>query len=334
MNTSQWIEKIIASKKRFAMPIMTHPGIELLGKSVLDAVTDGEVHFNAIAILNREFPESVACTSIMDLTVEAEAFGAELHMSDNEIPTVVGHPLTCYDEVRELQIPSLDVARIPQFLKADSLGATKLDKPFFAGCTGPYSLAGRLFGMTEILMAIYTEPQTVSMLLEKCTDFLINYCKAIKSTGVAGVIIAEPAAGLLSNEDCLQYSSVYVNQIVKAVQDDSFMVVLHNCGNTGHCTSAMLASGARGLHFGNKVNMKDVLDACPQDVLIMGNLDPVSVLKIASDNEVFSQTMQLLDETSSYPNFALSTGCDTPPEIPFDNIKAFYKALETYNEAI
>ena len=80
--------------------------------------------------------------------------------------------------------------------------------------------------------------------------------------------------------------------------------------------------------------MKDVLDACPQDVLIMGNLDPVSVLKIASDNEVFSQTMQLLDETSSYPNFVLSTGCDTPPEIPFDNIKAFYKALETYNEAI
>ena len=30
---------------------------------------------------------------------------------------------------------------------------------------------------------------------------------ALKATGVNGVIMAEPAAGLLSNEDCLQYSS-------------------------------------------------------------------------------------------------------------------------------
>ena len=29
-----------------------------------------------------------------------------------------------------------------------------------------------------------------------------------------------------------------VRRIVDAVQDDSFMVVLHNCGNTGHCTDA------------------------------------------------------------------------------------------------
>ena len=44
MNISKWIEDIITSDKSLSMPIMTHPGIELLGKKVLDAVTDGEVH--------------------------------------------------------------------------------------------------------------------------------------------------------------------------------------------------------------------------------------------------------------------------------------------------
>ena len=38
MNISKWIEDIITSDKSLSMPIMTHPGIELLGKKVLDAV--------------------------------------------------------------------------------------------------------------------------------------------------------------------------------------------------------------------------------------------------------------------------------------------------------
>lgn len=56
MNISKWIEDIITSDKSLSMPIMTHPGIELLGKKVLDVVTDGEVHFQAIHALNERFP--------------------------------------------------------------------------------------------------------------------------------------------------------------------------------------------------------------------------------------------------------------------------------------
>ncbi len=331
MNISKWIESIIKSDKCFSMPIMTHPGIELLGKRVLDAVTDGEIHYQAIRILNEKYPQAMACTAIMDLTVEAEAFGAQLSMSDNEVPTVTGRLLTCYDDIEALQIPTLEVARVPQYLKANSLAAIGIEKPVFAGCIGPYSLAGRLFDMTEIMMAIYTEPQTAILLLEKCTAFLVNYCRAIKATGVAGVIMAEPAAGLLSDADCSQYSSLYVKQIIEAVQDDSFAVILHNCGNTGHCTSAILATGAKGYHFGNKADMVEALKVCPTDVLVMGNLDPVELFKMASAEEVSHQTEELLNRAASYSNFIISSGCDTPPEIPFANIEAFYQTVESYN---
>ena len=62
----------MASEKRIALPIMTHPGIEYIGKTVREAVTDGEVHFAATKALAERFP-SAASTVIMDLTVEAEA---------------------------------------------------------------------------------------------------------------------------------------------------------------------------------------------------------------------------------------------------------------------
>ena len=34
--------------KRYAIPIMTHPGIELIEKTVKAAVTDGQTHADAI----------------------------------------------------------------------------------------------------------------------------------------------------------------------------------------------------------------------------------------------------------------------------------------------
>ena len=50
MELSLYIKDKLVSGKRVAIPIMTHPGIELLGKQVSDAVTNGEIHYHAIHI--------------------------------------------------------------------------------------------------------------------------------------------------------------------------------------------------------------------------------------------------------------------------------------------
>lgn len=311
---------------------MTHPGIELCGSTVFKAVTEGQAHADAILALNDKFPAD-AVTAIMDLTVEAEAFGAEIRFSENDIPNVIGRLVSDSDEVDTLEVPSLDRGRIREYLKANSIVASNIkDKRIFGGCIGPFSLAGRLFDLSELMMAMYIEPETVTMLLDKCTAFITEYLKAMKETGINGVILAEPAAGLVSNDDCLQYSSAYVRKIVEAVQDDSFSIVLHNCGNTGHCTKAMLSSGASALHFGNKADMVNALETCPSDLPVMGNIDPVGIMRQGSPEKVYASVSELLEKTSGYDNFILSTGCDVPPRTPFENIQAFYQALKDYNE--
>lgn len=331
MNIQPWIDSILTSRQRVAIPIMTHPGIELTGKRVIDAVTDGTTHFEAIRALHERFTQAAAATVIMDLTVEAEAFGARLHLSDDEVPSVVGRLVSNLREVELLDIPSLDAGRVGEYLKANRLAAEALGKPVFGGCIGPFSLAGRLYDMTEIMMAIYTEPETVRILLSKCAEFIRSYLLAIRQTGAAGVILAEPAAGLLSDEDCMRFSSDYIRPIVESVQDDTFAVILHNCGNTGHCTHAMISTGAKGYHFGNRADMVEALEACPAESLVMGNLDPVGVFRNLSAPEVAQAARTLLDRTSGYRNFVLSSGCDTPPAVPFANIEAFFGALAAYN---
>lgn len=334
MNIKEWCNNVIATKERVALPIMTHPGIELIDKKVIEIVTDGKVQLEAIKALNDNYP-SAACNVMMDLTVEAEAFGAKIVMPEDEVPTVVGRLVESLEDIEKLQVPDLNAGRLPEYILATRLVAeTITDKPIFGGMIGPFSLAGRLFDMTEIMMACYTEPETAELLLDKCTEFLIKYAQEIKRQGVQGIIVAEPAAGLLSNDGCEEFSSRYVKKIVDAVQDDDFMIILHNCGNKGHCTEAMLASGAQAFHFGNAINMVDALEVCPKDKLVMGNLDPVGMFKSASEQEMYIATTALLVATKAYPNFVLSSGCDIPPHIPHENIKAFYKALADFNKSL
>lgn len=327
----QWIEDILHSDTRWAMPVMTHPGIEMQGKTVKQAVSDGKVHYEAIRLLAGRY-KMAACPAIMDLTVEAEAFGAEANIPDEEIPTIVGRLVSTMDEVEALQIPDLSAGRIPAYIEAGRLAAANLSGHVFLGsCIGPFSLAGRLYDMSEIMMAIYIDPDTVMLLLDKCTEFILSYCRAQKEAGAAGVVMAEPAAGLLSGEDCMMYSTPYVKRIVDALQDDTFTVVLHNCGNTGHCTQAMLETGARALHFGNKIDMAEVLKEIPSDIIAMGNLDPVCVFNQGTAADVRQATLELLEKTRGYKNFVISSGCDIPPHTPIENIDAFFEAVDEYN---
>ena len=328
---NKFAKQLLNSEKRIAIPIMTHPGIEAIGKRVIDAVTDGDVHYQAIRNVTETY-DTAACTVIMDLTVEAEAFGCTISMPEHEVPSVTGRLVYDAETVDKLQIPSLSAGRVPEYLKANRLAIENIhDKPVLSGCIGPFSLAGRLYDMSEIMVGIYIEPEVIQALLEKCATFILHYCQELKRLGVTGVIMAEPAAGLLSDEDCMNYSTVYVKRIVEAVQDDDFIVILHNCGNRGQCTSAMIASEAAALHFGNAVDMVATLEQCPSDLVIMGNIDPVGVLKQASAKEVYRQTMDLLEKTADYRNFVLSSGCDMPPLVPDANIRAFYQAVADFN---
>lgn len=331
MNMKQWVADVIRQKEVAAVPVMTHPGIELNGKTVRQAVSDGRVHYEAVMTLTQKYPSAAACT-IMDLTTEAEAFGAEIAFSDEAVPAVSSRLLPDVESIYKLQVPSLSAGRIPQYLKANMLAARAVnDRPLLAGCIGPFSLAGRLYDMSDIMVLIYEHPDTAHELLEKCTTFIEKYCLALRETGANGVMMAEPAAGLMSNEDCKEFSSKYVKRIVERVQNEHFIVVLHNCGNTGHCTKAMVATGAAAYHFGNKCRMEEVIREVPPTALAMGNIDPVSVFKDGMPSQMREAVLDLLEKVKDYPNFVLSSGCDTPPHTPQHNVDAFFEALDEWN---
>jgi uroporphyrinogen decarboxylase len=269
---------------------------------------------------------------MMDLSVEAEAFGSAVKVTDDEVPTVVGHIVESEEQANALRVPSVEGNRTGRYVEAIRQ-ARKLitDRPVFAGVIGPYSLAGRLLDVSEIMVLCYDEPDMVHTVLQKATTFLIDYIRAYREAGADGVMVAEPLVGLLSPALMNEFSAPYMKQIVDAVQDDSFAVIYHNCGNAvPRLIDGILFCGASAYHFGNAVDMKEMLEKMPADVPVMGNIDPVGDFTVGTPESMAARTTALLQRCAVHPNFVISSGCDIPPLAKWENIDAFFGAVRDF----
>ena len=331
MNMQAWLKEQMAADKRRAMPILSFPSIQLMGITVKDLIADSDVQAQGMYKIAQRCP-TAAAVSMMDLSVEAECFGSQIRFSDDEVPTVIGSVVETPEDAEALKVPAFGAGRTALYVEAISK-ALKLitDRPIFAGVIGPFSLTGRLMDMTQVMINCYEEPEMVHATLEKATEFLLNYVKAYKAIGAHGVVIAEPAAGLLSPDFCGEFSSPYVKRIVDAVQDEEFIVIYHNCGDAvNRMVPQILETGAAAYHFGNAVSMEEMLQQMPGDVLTMGNVDPVSAIRNGTPEKVRQDTLAIMEACCKYPNFLISSGCDIPPAAPWANIDAFFAAVEEF----
>lgn len=332
MNMYQWIETTKASLVKKPLPILSFPGIQLLqGVTVRALVQDSALQAACMKAV-ADAIDSAASVSFMDLSVEAEAFGAESVMFDEDVPAVRGALVSSLEEAQALEVPSVSSKRTQVYVDAIRAASGQItDRPIFAGAIGPFSLAGRLVDVSEAMVYCYEEPEMLHALLEKCVEFTVRYIQEFKKAGANGVVLAEPLAGLISPEHEKEFSTPYVRRIVDAVQDETFLVIYHNCGNYTYLMAESIAqNGCRAFHFGNSVNMEEMLQKMPPDVLVMGNVDPAGQFRNGTPESIGEAAARLMEACGSYPNFVPSSGCDIPPMSPWENIHSFFDSVKTY----
>ncbi len=327
----KWLEELLAAPVKAAMPILSFPAVQLLGISVSELISDSDRQAKGMQLV-AERTKAAAAVSLMDLSVEAECFGSQIRVSDKEVPTVVGRIVEDEEGARALEVPGVGAARSGLYVEAIQKAVQVItDRPVFAGAIGPFSLAARLLDVTEIMVECYDEPDMVHIVMEKATSFLIEYCRAYKEAGANGIVLAEPVTGLLSPALAEEFSAPYVKRLVDAVQDDYFAVIYHNCGNnTIQMIDSILETGAAAYHFGNAIDMAEMMGKLPSDTIAMGNVDPAGEFCHGTPQSIRAATLQVMESCCHYPNFVISSGCDIPPMSSWENIDAFFGAVEEY----
>ena len=181
-NMDQWTKDLLEAPVKKAVPVLSFPSIQLLGITVKELINDSDLQARGMkAVADRT--NAGAAVSLMDLSLEAECFGAPIRFSDDEVPTVTGPVISTEVEEDErmaqaeaLAVPEIGTGRTQIYI--DAIGKVMgmiEDRPVFAGVIGPFSLAGRLLDVTQSLIYCYEEPDMVHVVLEKCTQFIIKY---------------------------------------------------------------------------------------------------------------------------------------------------------------
>jgi len=329
----KWLNTQLTSPVKKALPLLSAPACQLIGIELDEMIASSDAQAKALAKLAQRI-DSSAIVCMMDLSVEAEAFGSEIRINNGEVPTVIGHIIEDEADADALEVPKVGTGRTGIYVdtvKKLCENKTIADLPIFAGAIGPFSLAARLTEVTEIMYLCYDEPEAVHKIMEKTTDFLIEYCLAFKKSGADGIALAEPVTGLISPSMAEEFSEPYVKKLADAIKSDNFLLIYHNCGNgTIDMIDSILRVGADAYHFGNAINMEKMLTVCPPDKIIMGNIDPVGKFKDGTPESIRKATLELMEQCTVHPNFIISSGCDIPARASFENIDAFFAAVSEF----
>ena len=88
MNMKQWVADILASDKKnhYRYFLSIHPE---MGITVSELINSSDKQAEGMKIIADSCP-TAASVSLMDLSLEAEAFGSTIRVSDDEVPTVIG----------------------------------------------------------------------------------------------------------------------------------------------------------------------------------------------------------------------------------------------------
>jgi [methyl-Co(III) methanol-specific corrinoid protein]:coenzyme M methyltransferase len=265
-----------------------------------------------------------------DLCVEAEVLGCEINVyphSENILyPTIKKKVINSEDDMTKIKIPDnlKDKGRMPIVVDAiKKLKAELGDEiPVGSYVLGPFTLAGQMMELNNLLKLSFKKQQLVSHMLESLADIAIAVAKIFREAGADYITVREMGAtsDVLSPRTFRSLIQPYLKRIFDTIGGPS---VLHICGKTNDIVDAMVESGPDAISVDQKNDIAQTRERLGKDALIFGNIDPYNVLVTGSQEDVRASVTGCIENGVS----AVWPGCDIWPTAPPENMKMMVKVV-------
>ncbi len=232
-------------------------------------------------------------------------------------------------------LKSLDAIRIPdptEGLMGMTLDAVRLcregageDVPIIVGVTGPFTIAGHLRGLTEMMIDLVDDPDLIHGIERTTQQVVTEFSRRLHEEGADIIVLIEPTGAIIGLEFFDQFCAPYLR---KAISDIKAPVVLHICGHTLPLIESMISTGAKGLSIDQTTGVAAVKEAIRGRAALIGNIDPVSLLLQGKPADVEAGCRRAIDEGVS----VLAPGCGLAPATPLQNVKAMVRAGLDYGK--
>lgn len=299
-------------------PINALPAAQLVEEGI-DAISHSAELKTRAVLEYYSHVEADAVFFFSDIVIQAEAMGATPAYGPEMMPSVA----TTADEVRTPRAVEVERMRINRDVLA-ALGREFPSRVLAAMVYGPFTVAGQVAGEQEVLRATVERPHELQELLEKTLRVAQDYGRLLLDAGADLLWVSDPLAALLPPEVFRRFAGEHLSRLFSIAQGRG--TAIHICGDTGPIVEHIVETGVSGISFDQCMNLLAVEDRVPEEVALIGNIDPVDVLELGTVDAVEHQTRDLAQVMGAAPNFSLSSGCAAPPSAPVENMSAFVRS--------
>lgn len=310
---------------------ITEEGINKLGYKFAAIHSDAKMLADTAATTYKLFGFESGVVPV-DLCVEAEAMGCAInvypHAEGILYPTIKEKLIHKEDEM-DIKLPSDLASRGRVGLICDAIRLLKADigNDVAVGSyvLGPFTLAGQVMELNDLLKLSFKKVDKVSKLLDLMADAIIVVAKEYEKAGVDFITVREMGA----TSDVLSprvFKNLIMPPLQKILKELKAPSVLHICGKTNDIITFMMEAGPSAVSVEQKNDVAESRKKLGKDALIFGNYDPYNVLVSGDENLVRSTMRQCIDSGVS----AVWPGCDIWPTVPPQNMRAMMDEIKNY----
>jgi uroporphyrinogen decarboxylase len=190
---------------------------------------------------------------------------------------------------------------------------------------GPFTLAGQMYGVEPFMKATFKKKDEVHKLLDFATRLIRQFYKPLVEERVIPMIaIADPTGSgdLISERVFRAFSLPYLQPLLAWAKEHGVYTWLHICGNTTDKLESIAETGASCFSLDYKVNLAEAKQKVGGRIALAGNIDPVSILNQKGPDDVRASAQACIEAASAGGGFILTSGCDLPPTITMENLRA------------
>jgi MtaA/CmuA family methyltransferase len=264
----------------------------------------------------------VSCIS--DPAREAADCGADVQWFDDQPPAIDELNALLADKaaLKRLEIPDpLGGGRMHDRVRAAALFREQGGGRLIEGwIEGPCAEAADLRGINTLMLDFYDDPQFVHELFEFVLEMGLCFARAQVEAGVELMGVGDAAASLVGPQIYRDFVWAYEKRLVDGLHELGCKVRLHICGNINQILEPIGRLGCDIVDLDFLVSVADARAAMGPDPVLLGNLDPVRLLRDGTPEAITAAVARCHREAG--PRYILGAGCEVPRGTPPENLLA------------
>ncbi|WP_169717824.1 Uroporphyrinogen decarboxylase [Sporomusa silvacetica DSM 10669] len=197
---------------------------------------------------------------------------------------------------------------------------------------GPLTLAGLILGTENLMRIMIKDKPAVHAMLEFTSELCYRYWELFVNAGAEFVSMAEPTASgdMIARKQFMEFAMPAATKIRGRIADKVRGTMIHICGDITKFLDLIPEIGVNVVSLDYKVDLAKAREVLHGKIAFTGQMDPVAIMQDETPAGVAVACRECIEKAGLDGGYLMMPGCDLPPGVPLENLKAMVDTAHNY----